>query len=131
MIVRRAARFACFSVLLVGGPACSVGEPAAPSLEAAPRALVDPRAMGLAVNIEELFETRILPTCALNGGVCHNSNTYPDLRHLAALEELVEATVNGRLQGCRAEEGSNGVELLVVDVDEPLRHPGRISDHAR
>lgn len=69
--------------------ACSTGDPAEPS-QALP-VLGESRASppGIAVDVEDLFQTRILPTCSLNGGVCHNSNTYPDLRHLAALEELV------------------------------------------
>jgi hypothetical protein len=41
-------------------------------------------------DVLELFATRILPTCSLNGGVCHNSNNYPDLRNVAALEDLVD-----------------------------------------
>lgn len=76
--------------LVVLAAACSAGEPATPKPPAAPPLPVEPRGAGLAANVEELFETRILPTCSLNGGVCHNSSTYPDLRHLAALEELVQ-----------------------------------------
>ena len=41
-------------------------------------------------DIVELFTTRILPTCSLNSGVCHNANNYPDLRNLAALADLVD-----------------------------------------
>jgi hypothetical protein len=41
-------------------------------------------------DIVELFTTRILPTCSLNDGVCHNANNYPDLRNLAALADLVD-----------------------------------------
>jgi hypothetical protein len=86
MTPSRAARFAWSLLLLPAG--CSLGEPAAPSPEGAPLAPALALDDGLAANVEELFETRILPTCSLNGGVCHNSSTYPDLRHLAALEEL-------------------------------------------
>lgn len=89
MTLRRIASFAWTLLLLP--TACSVGDPAAPSAGAASIApLAQPRESGLAANVQELFETRILPTCSLNGGVCHNSSTYPDLRHLAALEELVQ-----------------------------------------
>jgi hypothetical protein len=40
-------------------------------------------------DVVELFATRILPTCSLNGGVCHNANNYPDLRSVAAMEDVV------------------------------------------
>lgn len=33
----------------------------------------------------ELHELAIAPTCALNGGVCHNASSYPDLRTPSAL----------------------------------------------
>jgi hypothetical protein len=86
-------RAALFSVAVVLN-ACSVGDPAEPSQ--APVVIAPPPnanamgAQGIASNVTDLFETRILPTCSLNGGVCHNSATYPDLRHLAALEDLVD-----------------------------------------
>ena len=40
-------------------------------------------------DVVELFASRILPTCSLNGGVCHNANNYPDLRSVAAMEDVV------------------------------------------
>jgi hypothetical protein len=43
-------------------------------------------------DVVELFETRILPTCALNGGVCHNSKNYPDLHNVAALMDAITLT---------------------------------------
>lgn len=72
--------------------ACTSGDPAAPATqtpENATHTYVDARGRGLPVDVAELFQTRIMPTCSRNAGVCHNSSTYPDLRHLAALEELV------------------------------------------
>jgi hypothetical protein len=70
--------------------ACSAGAPAEPTAPPVPEPAFVAAPDGIAVNIEELFQTRILPTCSRNGGVCHNSSTYPDLRHLSALEELVQ-----------------------------------------
>jgi hypothetical protein len=40
-------------------------------------------------DVVELFATRILPTCSLNNGVCHNANNYPDLRNVATIADLV------------------------------------------
>jgi hypothetical protein len=76
--------------------ACSTGQAAEPSLgaplppvgarEVAPTSVVvrPPK------DVVELFTTRMLPTCALNDGVCHNANNYPDLRNVAALADLVD-----------------------------------------
>jgi hypothetical protein len=41
-------------------------------------------------DVVELFTTRMLPTCSLNNGVCHNANNYPDLRNVATLADLVD-----------------------------------------
>ena len=53
---------------------------------------------------------------------------------LAALgqgEDLVERLVDGRLERAGAKKRADGVELVVVDLDEPLRHLMRISDSKR
>ncbi len=44
-------------------------------------------------DVVELFDKGIARTCSLNDGVCHSSNSYPDLRSVSALV----ATAN---QGC-------------------------------
>lgn len=79
-------------VVALFAAACEAGDPASPLADHAevPISSMAP-APPLAPlrNIAELFETRVLPTCSLNGGVCHNSKTYPDLRDLGALEDLV------------------------------------------
>ena len=36
-------------------------------------------------DVVELFDQGIARTCSLNGGVCHNSNSYPDLHSVHAL----------------------------------------------
>lgn len=36
-------------------------------------------------DVVELFDQGISRTCSLNGGVCHNSNSYPDLHSVNAL----------------------------------------------
>lgn len=36
-------------------------------------------------DVVELFDQGIARTCSLNGGVCHNSNSYPDLHSVNAL----------------------------------------------
>ncbi|HSO40080.1 MAG TPA: hypothetical protein VLT33_46450 [Labilithrix sp.] len=83
-------------VALSAAAACSTGEAASPELErpAPPlRPELPPLARDPAArprNVAELFEAKILPTCSVNGGVCHNSNTSPDLRNLAALRDLVD-----------------------------------------
>jgi hypothetical protein len=41
-------------------------------------------------DVVELFTTRMLPTCSLNSGVCHNANNYPDLRNVATIADLVD-----------------------------------------
>jgi hypothetical protein len=73
--------------------ACTAGDPASPLAEhgelPAERAAPLPSS-GPSKNVVELFETRLLPTCSLNGGVCHNSRNYPDMRDLGALEDLVD-----------------------------------------
>lgn len=86
------------ALLLVALAACSAGAVAdpwvAPPLapETPPATTSTAKAPPLSrrpKDIVELFEARILPTCSLNGGVCHNSNNYPDLRNVAAMQELV------------------------------------------
>ena len=83
------------SLALSAALACSTGESADPALDpprpplrsAVPVAAAPhPRA----VDVAELFEARILPTCSVNGGVCHNASQSPDLRNLAALRDLVD-----------------------------------------
>ena len=56
----------------------------------------------LYADVGALFDKAIAPTCTLNNGVCHNSNTYPDLH---TMERVIE-TAN---QPCN------------VDVTEPLQ----------
>ncbi|HVV84731.1 MAG TPA: hypothetical protein VHE35_16815, partial [Kofleriaceae bacterium] len=36
-------------------------------------------------DVVELFDQGISRTCSLNGGVCHNSNSYPDLHSVSAV----------------------------------------------
>lgn len=79
--------------------ACSTGPTAAPSSESAvpPASALAGAGDDLAVpilsreprDVVELFGTRMLATCSLNNGVCHNSRNYPDLRNVAALADLV------------------------------------------
>ena len=87
------------ALLLAALLACSTGPAAAPSSEAASAPTVDAVDVGGAAaapalspeprDIVELFATRMLPTCSLNSGVCHNSRNYPDLRNVATLADLV------------------------------------------
>lgn len=79
--------------------ACSTGQSAAPSSESvtSPTNTADAAGDSIAApalsrepqDIVELFTTRMLATCSLNNGVCHNSKNYPDLRNLATLADLV------------------------------------------
>lgn len=115
--------------------ACSTGESAAPEL-AAPLAPVRPRAPAVAADprarpqdVAELFETKILPTCSVNGGVCHNSSQSPDLRNLAALRDLVDRPCGTNAgpeapfpdacepPGDRLVAAGVDVEILRVDAD--------------
>jgi hypothetical protein len=45
-------------------------------------------------DVVELFDTGIARTCSLNNGVCHNSNSYPDLHTVEALVATVGGTCN-------------------------------------
>lgn len=73
--------------------ACTMGDPATPAAEAPPVSTVDPGATPIATlpaNVGDLFVARMMPTCSLNAGVCHNAKTYPDMRDLSALEDLFD-----------------------------------------
>ncbi len=99
----RLAVLAALAVVVAFVAACSAGAPAAPSraddVAAAtippappspqPAASQLPPVGALPTTISDLFDTRVLPTCSLNGGVCHSGKNYPDLRDLGALEDLV------------------------------------------
>ncbi len=76
--------------------ACSGDERSAEPTEPAdrePAPIMRPRDARVPRNVAELFTTRILPTCSVNNGVCHNSKSYPDLRNLAAMRDLVDLPV--------------------------------------
>lgn len=96
MIARYAIVLAVLTAAALG--ACSTGQAAEPSSGAPlPPVGVGAREVAPASvalrppkDVVELFTTRMLPTCALNDGVCHNANNYPDLRNVAALADLVD-----------------------------------------
>ncbi len=44
--------------------------------------------------IGEVYEHAISRTCSLNNGVCHNSNSYPDLATIAAVVDTIEQPCN-------------------------------------
>jgi hypothetical protein len=66
-------------------------------------------------NVVELFETRILTTCALNGGVCHNSSTYPDMRDVAAFGLLVNLPCGVNVDGAFPDQCEPRGDRLVAD----------------
>jgi len=116
--------------------ACSTGESASPELATPPpplRAHLPPPVRDTSTwprNLGELFDVKILPTCSVNGGVCHNSSQHPDLRNLAAMRDLIDMPC-GRNAGPEAPfpdaceppgdrlvaEGID-VEILRVELDE-------------
>jgi hypothetical protein len=61
------------------------------------------------VDVVDLFDRGIARTCALNNGVCHNSNNYPDLHSVANLVATVGL-------GCNADATD---PLEVHDACEP------------
>jgi hypothetical protein len=103
MRLRSLTVFAVFAIVVPAAAACGSddafvpttrggGERNAPAVPTAPPStaaapIASPS--GPPKGIVELFETRVLTTCALNGGVCHNSSTYPDMRDVSAFELLV------------------------------------------
>jgi hypothetical protein len=45
-------------------------------------------------DVSDLFDRGVARTCSLNNGVCHNSNTYPDLHTIANLVDTVDRPCN-------------------------------------
>ena len=60
-------------------------------------------------DVVALFDQAIAPTCSLNNGVCHNSNSYPDLHTVANLVALLD-------EPCNVEQAD---PTLVHDACEP------------
>jgi hypothetical protein len=73
----------CVAALAVAAAAC--GNDQRPELEpSAPRYR----------DVVELFDQGIARTCALNNGVCHNSNNYPDLHTVSNLIATIDQPCN-------------------------------------
>ena len=116
--------------------ACSTGESAAPELPPPPepvRAPLPPPVHDPSArprNVVALFDTKLLPTCSVNDGVCHNSSQHPDLRNLAALRDLIDMPCGQNAgpeapypdacepPGDRLVTTGADVEILRVEVDE-------------
>jgi len=45
-------------------------------------------------DVSALFDHAVAPTCSLNNGVCHNSNTYPDLHTIERLVDTASQPCN-------------------------------------
>jgi hypothetical protein len=95
----------------------------APAVATAPPASVTATTStaGPPKNVVELFETKVLTTCALNGGVCHNSSTYPDMRDVAAFGLLVNMPCGANVDGAFPDQCEPHGDRLVaaggIDVE--------------